>query len=68
MFTHQQIFQVTGSNEKANLDLYTDYLFSTLGAATATGFPVMVDGQISHDQVPSFYPYAITTPKICGYK
>ena len=24
---------------KTNLDLYTDYLLSTYGAATATGFP-----------------------------
>lgn len=37
--------------KKAELDLYTDYLLSTFGAATATGLSAMVDGEISHDQV-----------------
>ncbi|MCX7739699.1 MULTISPECIES: hypothetical protein [Thermaceae] len=33
------------------LDLYTDYLLSSFGAATATGLSRMVDGAISHDQI-----------------
>ena len=37
--------------KKAELDLYTDYLLSTFGAATATGLSTMLDGEISHDQV-----------------
>ena len=37
--------------KKAELDLYTDYLLSTFGAATATGLSAMVDGEIGHDQV-----------------
>jgi DDE superfamily endonuclease len=36
---------------KAEIDLYTDYLLSTFGAATATGLSKMVEGQVSHDQV-----------------
>ncbi len=36
---------------KTNLDLYTDYLLSTYGAATATGLSAMVQGEVSHDQV-----------------
>lgn len=34
-----------------HLDLYTDYLLSSFGAATATGLSRMVDGAISHDQI-----------------
>ncbi|MDO8778138.1 MAG: hypothetical protein Q7K57_57355 [Burkholderiaceae bacterium] len=30
--------------KKADLDLYTDYLLSTFGAATATGLSAMVEG------------------------
>lgn len=37
--------------KKAELDLYTDYLLSTFGAATATGLSAMIDGEVSHDQV-----------------
>lgn len=33
------------------LDLYTDYLLSSFGAATATGLSRIVDGAISHDQI-----------------
>ena len=40
--------------KKADLDLYADYLLSTFGAATATGLSVMVDSDISHDQVTRF--------------
>ncbi|TSJ83839.1 transposase [Chitinimonas sp. BJB300] len=36
------------------LDLYTDYLLSTFGAATATGLSAMVGGAVSHDQVTRF--------------
>lgn len=40
--------------KKPGLDLYTDYLLSTFGAATATGLSAMVDGDVSHDQVTRF--------------
>lgn len=33
------------------LDIYTDYLISSFGQATATGLSRMLDGQISHDKV-----------------
>src|SRR5512147_1335819 len=36
------------------LELYTDYLISTFGAATATGLSEMVSGAISHDRVTQF--------------
>ena len=36
---------------KADLDLYTDYLLSTFGTTTATGLSAMVDGDVSHDQI-----------------
>ena len=36
------------------LDLYTDYLISTFGSATATGLASMVSGTVSHDQVTRF--------------
>ena len=39
---------------KEYLDLYTDYLISTFGYATATGLSRMVEGQISHDQITRF--------------
>jgi hypothetical protein len=41
--------------KKAELDLYTDYLLSTFGAATATGMSAMVQGEVSHDQVTRFF-------------
>ena len=37
--------------KKPDLDLYTDYLLSTFGAATATGLSAMLDGDVSHDQI-----------------
>ncbi len=40
--------------KKAELELYTDYLISTSGYATATGLSAMVDGEVSHDQVTRF--------------
>ena len=39
---------------KAYLELYTDYLISTFGYATATGLSRMVEGEISHDQITCF--------------
>jgi len=39
---------------KENLEIYTDYLLSTFGYATATGLSAMVNGQVSHDQVTRF--------------
>jgi hypothetical protein len=40
--------------KKAELELYTDYLISTFGSATATGLSAMVDGDVSHDSVTRF--------------
>jgi hypothetical protein len=40
--------------DKEQLELYTDYLLSTFGYATATGLSAMVNGQVSHDQVTRF--------------
>ncbi|MGZ8959282.1 MAG: IS701 family transposase [Methylosarcina sp.] len=40
--------------KKAELELYTDYLISTFGAATATGMSAMLDGEVSHDRVTRF--------------
>jgi DDE superfamily endonuclease len=37
--------------DKAILDLYSDYLVSSFGATTATGLSVLLDGEISHDQI-----------------
>lgn len=39
---------------KQHLDLYTDYLLSTFGQATATGLEQMMDGEISHDKTTRF--------------
>jgi len=39
---------------KEYLELYTDYLLSTFGHATATGLSAMVSGQVSHDQITRF--------------
>jgi len=33
---------------KQHLELYTDYLFSTFGYATAMGFSRMVEGHVTH--------------------
>lgn len=40
--------------DKQYLELYTDYLLSTFGYATATGLSRMVEGQLSHDQITRF--------------
>ena len=39
---------------KPHLELYTDYLLSTFGQATATGLERMMDGEISHDKTTRF--------------
>ena len=39
---------------KEQLELYTDYLLSTFGYATATGLSGMMNGQVSHDQITRF--------------
>ncbi|MBG6075341.1 hypothetical protein [Polaromonas sp. CG_9.11] len=39
----------------SELELYTDYLLSTFGAATATGLSKMVDGAVSHDRIRQFF-------------
>lgn len=39
---------------KEHLELYTDYLLSTFGKATATGLSSLVNGQVSHDQITRF--------------
>lgn len=36
------------------LELYTDYLLSTFGYATATGMSQMLEGELSHDQITRF--------------
>lgn len=48
---------------KEQLELYTDYLLSTFGYATATGLSAMVNGQVSHDQVTRFLSGAEHTSK-----
>jgi hypothetical protein len=40
--------------DKEKLELYTDYLISTFGYATATGLSKMLAEQISHDQITRF--------------
>jgi len=40
--------------QRADLDLYTDYLLSTFGFATATGLSAMVEGAVSHDRITRF--------------
>jgi hypothetical protein len=40
--------------DKRKLELYTDYLISNYGYATATGLSAMVHGAVSHDQVTRF--------------
>ena len=40
--------------QKMDLELYTDYLLSTCGAATATGLSAMLEGEISHDRITRF--------------
>jgi len=40
--------------DKEKLDLYTDYLISNSGYATATGLSAMLKGDMSHDQMTRF--------------
>jgi len=40
--------------KREELELYTDYLISGSGFATATGLSEMLDGEISHDKVTRF--------------
>ena len=40
--------------KKEELELYTDYLISTSGYATATGLSAVLDGEVSHDKVTRF--------------
>ena len=49
--------------DKTHLDLYTDYLLSTFGYATATGLERMMDGEISHDQITRFLSKETYTSK-----
>ena len=39
---------------KDYIELYTDYLISNTGLATATGLSAMTDGAVSHDQITRF--------------
>jgi hypothetical protein len=40
--------------KNTELDLYTDYLLSSFGSATATGLSEMLQGAVSHDKVTRF--------------
>ncbi len=40
--------------KKDYLELYTDYLISGNGYATATGLSAMMENEISHDQITRF--------------
>jgi hypothetical protein len=40
--------------KKEQLEIYTKYLISLSGYATATGLSCMLDGKISHDKVTRF--------------
>jgi hypothetical protein len=40
--------------KKDYLELYTDYLISNSGFATATGLSAMMDNEVSHDQITRF--------------
>ena len=46
-----------------HLELYTDYLLSTFGYATATGLERMLDGEVSHDQITRFLSKETYTSK-----
>ena len=45
------------------LDIYSDYLISQNGYATATGLSSMLDGQISHDKITRFLNTGFSTSK-----
>lgn len=40
--------------DKRQLELYTDYLISNYGYATATGLSAIVNGEVSHDKITRF--------------
>ena len=40
--------------DRAVLDLYTDYLMSSFGQATATGLSALLGGGLSHDRIRRF--------------
>lgn len=40
--------------DRRQLELYTDYLISNYGYATATGLSAMVNGEVSHDKITRF--------------
>jgi hypothetical protein len=40
--------------KKEKLELYTDYLISNNGYATAAGLSATLDGEVSHDQMTRF--------------
>lgn len=46
---------------KEALELYSDYLISHTGFATATGLSAVVDGQVSHDKVTRFLSGSLFT-------
>ena len=48
------------------IELYTDYLISGNGYATATGLSSMMDGSVSHDQITRFYLKEHIVQKIYG--
>jgi hypothetical protein len=47
--------------DKSMLDLYTDYLISSFGPTTATGLSLLVNGEVSHDQVTRFLASTVKT-------
>ena len=49
--------------DQEKLELYTDYLISNMGYATATGLSSMLDGEISHDSVTRFLSARTYTSK-----
>jgi hypothetical protein len=49
--------------KSTDLELYTDYLLSTFGQATATGLSALLDGEVSHDHVTRFLSGADYTSK-----
>lgn len=48
---------------KEILDLYTDYLISSFGQTTATGFSKLMNGEVSHDQTSRMLSSPKTTSK-----
>ena len=46
-----------------DMELYTDYLLSTFGAATPTGLSAMVGGDVSHDRITRLLSKQEHTPK-----